>query len=104
MSNAGSLSANLELLIHTLVSSYQRMNRAVTLRMRCELQVVLQREAYRTIERFRLDVPHTSVVRIGDRINLPDPPRLAHEGTAGKHAAIHVRFQPPQPKPGIVLV
>ena len=78
---------------------------AIAHRMRGELQIVLQREACRPVKRFRLDIAKSPIVGIGDsNSDLAQSPWFAHVRAAGEHSSIEVRFQPPQPKPGIVFM
>ena len=69
-----------------------------------ELQVVREREPGDLVELLRLDEQHAAILRIVDRVDLADAPRLAHVGAAGQHAAVEERLDAAEPQHVVVLV
>ena len=90
--------------VDALVGRDHGIDRRVALRMGRELQVVRERELGDLVELLRLDEPDAAVLRIVNRVDLADAPRLPHVGAAGQHPAIQERLDAPQPQHVVVLV
>ncbi len=99
-----SLCSHGELFVDFLIGLDQCQHGRVTHRMGRKLQIVLQRKPGHMHQILLWNKADSAVVGIGDRIDLTLPPRFAHVGAAGQHAAVEENLHPPQPQHGVILV
>ncbi len=90
-------------LVEFFINIEQGVYCTIALRMRCELEPTFESCFHDGQEPFFRDEQHTSVLRIGYRIQLTDAPGFPHVGATRQHSAVEIGFDPDNLQPRIAF-
>ena len=82
--------AHAEIVVDLRVCVHHSLDGAIAHRMCRELKVVPEGEERHLVQFAGIDVTHSPVVRVVDRIDLAHAPGLEHVRAAGEHTAVEI--------------